>query len=50
MKATYEQKVSSEFSISAMLKVPDGIFSWKWSKSLAQRSDLNLVGSTWSRM
>ena len=21
---------------------------WKWFKSLAQRSDLNLVGSTWS--
>ena len=34
--------------ISAMLKVPDGTFSWKWFKSLAQRSDLNLVGSTWS--
>ena len=34
-------------SISAMLKVPDGTFSWKWFKSLAQRSDLNLVGSTW---
>ena len=37
--------------ISAMLKVPDmpdGTFSWKWLKSLAQRSDLNLVGSTWS--
>ena len=35
--------------ISAMLKVPvpDGTFSWKWFKSLAQRSDLNLVGSTW---
>ena len=29
-------------------KVPDGTFSWKWFKSLAQRSDLNLVGSTWS--
>ena len=36
------------FPISAMLKVPDGTFSWKWFKSLAQRSDLNLVGSTWS--
>ena len=35
-------------TISAMLKVPDGTFSWKWLKSLAQRSDLNLVGSTWS--
>ena len=34
--------------ISAMLKVPDGTFSWKWFKSLAQRSDLNLVRSTWS--
>ena len=30
------------------LKVPDGTFSWKWFKSLAQPSDLNLVGSTWS--
>ena len=36
------------WAISAMLKVPDGTFSWKWFKSLAQRSDLNLVGSTWS--
>ena len=35
------------YTISAMLKVPDGTFSWKWFKSLAQRSDLNLVGSTW---
>ena len=35
-------------SISAILKVPDGTFSWKWVKSLAQRSDLNLIGSTWS--
>ena len=26
----------------------NGTFSWKWFKSLAQRSDLNLVGSTWS--
>ena len=34
--------------ISAMLKVPDGAFSWKWFKSLVQHSDLNLVGSTWS--
>ena len=33
--------------ISAILKVPDGTFSWKWFKSLTQRSDLNLVGSTW---
>ena len=35
--------------ISAMLKVPvpDRTFSWKWFKSLAQHSDLNLVGSTW---
>ena len=40
--------MSSYGSISAMLKVPDGTFSWKWFKSLAQRSDLNLVGSTWS--
>ena len=31
-----------------MLKVPDGTFSWKWFKSLAQHSDLNLVESTWS--
>ena len=38
---------SVTLSISAMLKVPDGTFSWKWFKSLAQRSDLNLVGSTW---
>ena len=37
---------SQVFPISAML--PDGTFSWKWFKSLAQRSDLNLVGSTWS--
>ena len=36
-----------DIHISAMLKVPDGTFSWKWFKSLAQRSDLNLVGSTW---
>ena len=39
---------SFDFIISVMLKVPDGTFSWKWFKSLAQRSDLNLVGSTWS--
>ena len=38
----------TETGISAMLKVPDGTFSWKWFKSLAQRSDLNLVRSTWS--
>ena len=38
------------YPISAMLKVPDGSFSWKWFKSLAQRSNLNLVGSTWSPM
>ena len=30
----------SDRPISAMLKVPDGTFSWKWFKSLAQRSDL----------
>ena len=43
-----KRSTSQKVPISAMLKVPDGTFSWKWFKSLAQRSDINLVGSTGS--
>ena len=36
------------FFSNANAKVPNGTFSWKWLKSLVQRSDLNMVGTTWS--